>query len=192
MLIILVYLFAILGVVLILSAAIIKLKTLSTSSDISMLVNAAASFNIIFTKTFIPPNQSHLIALNEPNKKLAIGTRNPKNNKKAVAKLYSFDNVMGSEIVVNALTLSKVSKRQQNSKTTATSADINVLKEADEEANVIEELTLKIYMNSKETPVYCISFLPGLLPIQQSDNQYKEAYSQVQQLHALFRSIVSE
>lgn len=82
MLIILVYLFAILGVVLILSAAIIKLKTLSTSSDISMLVNAAASFNIIFTKTFIPPNQSHLIALNEPNKKLAIGTRNPKNNKK--------------------------------------------------------------------------------------------------------------
>lgn len=55
MLIILVYLFAILGVVLILSAAIIKLKTLSTSSDISMLVNAAASFNIIFTKTFIPP-----------------------------------------------------------------------------------------------------------------------------------------
>ncbi|OZQ74807.1 hypothetical protein [Paenibacillus odorifer] len=192
MLIILVYLFAILGVVLILSAAIIKLKTLSTSSDISMLVNAAASFNIIFTKTFIPPNQSHLIALNEPNKKLAIGTRNPKNNKKAVAKVYSFDNVMGSEIVVNALTLSKVSKRQQNSKTTATSADINVLKEADEEANVIEELTLKIYMNSKETPVYCISFLPGLLPIQQSDNQYKEAYSQVQQLHALFRSIVSE
>ncbi|AIQ74812.1 hypothetical protein BSK59_12440 [Paenibacillus odorifer] len=192
MLIILVYLFAILGVVLILSAAIIKLKTLSTSSDISMLVNAAASFNIIFTKTFIPPNQSHLIALNEPNKKLAIGARNPKNNKKAVAKLYSFDNVMGSEIVVNALTLSKVSKRQQNSKTTATSADINVLKEADEEANVIEELTLKIYMNSKETPVYCISFLPGLLPIQQSDNQYKEAYSQVQQLHALFRSIVSE
>ncbi|MEK4288412.1 MULTISPECIES: hypothetical protein [Paenibacillus] len=192
MLIILVYLFAILGVVLILSAAIIKLKTLSTSSDISMLVNAAASFNIIFTKTFIPPNQSHLIALNEPNKKLAIGTRNPKSNKKAVAKLYSFDNVMGSEIVVNALTLSKVSKRQQNSKTTATSADINVLKEADEEANVIEELTLKLYMNSKETPVYCISFLPGLLPIQQSDNQYKEAYSQVQQLHALFRSIVSE
>lgn len=82
MLIILVYLFAILGVVLILSAAIIKLKTLSTSSDISMLVNAAASFNIIFTKTFIPPNQSHLIALNEPNKKLAIGTRNPKSNKK--------------------------------------------------------------------------------------------------------------
>ncbi|ETT46542.1 MULTISPECIES: hypothetical protein [Paenibacillus] len=192
MLIILVYLFAILGVVLILSAAIIKLKTLSTSSDISMLVNAAASFNIIFTKTFIPPNQSHLIALNEPNKKLAIGTRNPKSNKKAVAKLYSFDNVMGSEIVVNALTLSKVSKRQQNSKTTATSADINVLKEPDEEANVIEELTLKIYMNSKETPVYCISFLPGLLPIRQSDNQYKEAYSQVQQLHALFRSIVSE
>lgn len=55
MLIILVYLFAILGVVLILSGAIIKLKTLSTSSDISMLVNAAASFNIIFTKTFIPP-----------------------------------------------------------------------------------------------------------------------------------------
>ncbi|MEK3865524.1 hypothetical protein MHH60_18820 [Paenibacillus sp. FSL H7-0716] len=192
MLIILMYLFAILGVVLILSAAIIKLKTLSASSEISKLVNATSSFNIIFTKTFIPPNQSHLIALNEPNKKLAIGTKNPKSNKKAVAKLYSFDNVMGSEIVVNALTLSKVSKRQQNSKTTATSADINVLKDTDEEANVIEELTLKIYMNSKETPVYCISFLPGLLPIQQSDNQYKEAYSQVQQLHALFRSIVSE
>ncbi|MEK4475120.1 hypothetical protein NSQ91_18010 [Paenibacillus sp. FSL R7-0048] len=192
MLIILMYLFAILGVVLILSAAIIKLKTLSASSEISKLVNATSSFNISFTKTFIPPNQSHLIALNEPNKKLAIGTKNPKSNKKAVAKLYSFDNVMGSEIVVNALTLSKVSKRHQNSKTTATSADINVLKDTDEEANVIEELTLKIYMNSKETPVYCISFLPGLLPIQQSDNQYKEAYSQVQQLHALFRSIVSE
>lgn len=60
MLIILVYLFAILGVVLILSAAIIKLKTLSTSSDISMLVNAAASFNIIFTKTFIPPQSISL------------------------------------------------------------------------------------------------------------------------------------
>lgn len=99
---------------------------------------------------------------------------------------------MGSEIVVNALTLSKVSKRQQNSKSTASSADINVLNNVDEEADVIEELTLKIYMNSNEIPVYSISFLPGLLPIQQSDNQYKEAYSQVQQLHAFFRSIVSE
>lgn len=55
MLIILMYLFAILGVVLILSAAIIKLKTLSASSEISKLVNATSSFNISFTKTFIPP-----------------------------------------------------------------------------------------------------------------------------------------
>lgn len=114
------------------------------------------------------------------------------NKQKAIAKLYSFDNIMGSEIVVNALTLSKVSKRQQNSKSTASSADINVVNSFDEEADVIEELTLKIYMNSNEIPVYSISFLPGLLPIQQSDNQYKEAYSQVQQLHAFFRSIVSE
>ncbi|WP_340003525.1 hypothetical protein MHH52_15805 [Paenibacillus sp. FSL K6-0276] len=192
MLIFLIYLFAILGVVLILSAGILELKKLSTSSELSKLLNAISSFNIIFSKTFIPPNQSHLIALNEPYKKIAIGTSNPKTSKKAIAKLYSFDNVLGSEIVVNALTLSKVSKRQQSSKTTASSANINVLNSADEEASVIEELTLKIYMNSSEMPVYSISFLPGLLPIKQSDNQYKEAYSQVQQLHAFFRSIISE
>jgi hypothetical protein len=184
--------FGILGVVLMLSAGILELKKLSTSSELSKLLNAISSFNIIFTKTFIPPNQSHLIALNEPYKKIAIGTSDPKTRKKAIAKLYSFENVMGSEIVVNALTLSKVSKRHVNSKTTASSADINILKSADEATNVIEELTLKIYMNSNEMPVYSISFLPGLLPIQQSDNQYKEAYSQVQQLHAFFRSIVSE
>ena len=192
MLIFLMYMFAILGVVLILSAGILELKKLSTSSALSKLLNATSSFNIIFTKTFIPPNQTHMIALNESYKKIAIGTSNPKISKKAVAKLYSFDNVMGSEIVVNALTLSKVSKRQQNSKATASSADINVLKSADDETGVIQELTLKIYMNSNETPVYSISFLPGSLPIQQSDTQYKEANSQVQHLHAFFRSIVSE
>lgn len=192
MLIFLIYMFAILGVALILSAVILELKKLSASSELAKLLNAISSFNIIFTKTFIPPNQSHLIALNESYKKIAIGSSDPKTSKKAIAKLYSFDNVTGSEIVVNALTLSKVSKRQQNSKTTASSANINVLNSGDEEADVIEELTLKIYMNSNEIPVYSISFLPGLLPIQQSDNQYKEAYSQVQQLHAFFRSIVSE
>ncbi|OMD41708.1 hypothetical protein [Paenibacillus odorifer] len=192
MLIFLMYIFGIIGVVLILSAGFLELKKLSTSSDLSKLLNAISSFNIIFTKTFIPPNQSHLIALNESYKKIAIGSSDPKTRKKAIAKLYSFDNVMGSEIVVNALTHSKVSKRQQSSKATASSANINVLNSADEEASVIEELTLKIYMNSSEMPVYSISFLPGLLPIKQSDNQYKEAYSQVQQLHAFFRTIVSE
>ncbi|MNO24338.1 hypothetical protein D3C76_141550 [compost metagenome] len=188
----LMYMFAILGVVLMLSAGILELLKLFSSSKLSKLLNATSSFNIIFTKTFIPPNQSHLIALNEPYKKIAIGISDPKKRKKAIAKLYSFDHVMGSEIVVNALTLSKVFKRQVNSKTTASSADINMLMSADEATDVIEELTLKIYINSNEMPVYSISFLPGLLPIQQSDNQYKEAYSQVQQLHAFFRSIVSE
>lgn len=54
MLIILIYIFAIIGVVLILSAGILELKKLSTSSALSKLLSATSSFNIIFTKTFIP------------------------------------------------------------------------------------------------------------------------------------------
>lgn len=191
MLIILMYLFAILGVILIASACFIHLKSLSSTSEYSKLLNATSSFNIKFTQTFIPPTASHIIALNKSSKKIAIGSTHPKKNRKATAKLYSFDDVLGSEIVLNALTLSKVFKRQHNSKTTATSADINVLKYA-EINDVIKELTLKIYINNKETPVYCISFLPGILPIVQTDEQYNQAYTQVEQLHAIFRSIISE
>jgi hypothetical protein len=189
MLIFTMYLFAILGVALILSAVIIKFRFPSTAH--SKLLIAINSFNIKFTKTYITPNQSHIIAINETYKKIAIGINYPKKNKKATAKLYTFKDILGSEVIVNGLTLSKVSKRLQNSKMTATSADINMVNDPDD-TNVIGDLTLKIYFNRKGTAVYSISFLPGLLPMQQSNVQYTQAYSQVQQLHGIIRSILSE
>lgn len=192
MLIFLVYLFGILGAALILLAGVIEFRKFTQSSKLTKLLSAISSLNIKFTRTFITPNQSHLIALNESYKKIAIGISSPNTNKKATAKLYTFNDIMGSEIVVNALTFSKVFKRLQNSKTTASSADIHVVSDSVDSTNIIQELTLKIYLNSTETPIYYISFLPGKLPIAQSDAQYKEAYTQVQQLHALFKSIVSE
>lgn len=198
MLIFILYSCAVIGIALLLTAAIIKLNLLYPSTDLNKLLVVVSSFKVKFTNRFITPNKSHIIAFNEPYRKMAIGINDPNTNKKAIAKLYTFDDIIGSEIVENALTLSKVSKtshihRTLNNDNKGRIFSVNHVEpsEVDESTAIIGELTLKIYINSPETPVYYISFLPGLLPIPESNSQYTHAFSQVLQVHDLIRGIVS-
>lgn len=198
MLTFLMYLSATMGLALLLTAAIIKINLLYPSTDLKKLLVATSSFKVKFTKQFITPNQTHLIAFNEPYRKMAIGICYPNTSKKAKATLYSFDDIVGSEIVENALTLSKVTKMsqfhrtlQKNSLNSTFSVKVSNVLEDDESTEIIGELTLKIYMNSPETPVYYISFLPGLHPIPESNGLYTHAFTQVLQLHDMIRRIVS-
>ena len=61
-------------------------------------------------RRFITPDESHLIALDEEGQALAIGLLHPGKPEPATATMYTFDAILGAEIVENALTLSKVSK----------------------------------------------------------------------------------
>lgn len=186
------------GIALLLTALIIKLNLLYPSTDLNKLLVATSSFKVKFTKQFITPNQSHIIAFNEPYRKMAIGICYPNTSKKAIATLYTFDEILGSEIVENALTLSKVTKTShinrtlhKNNPNSTFNVKIRDVMEVGESSEIIGELTLKIYINSIETPVYYISFLPGLLPIPETTSLYTHAFSQVLQLHDVIRGIVS-
>lgn len=202
MLIFLMYMFAVLGVSLLLAAAVLKFRLSYPSSNLTRLARALGSFNLNFPRRFVTPDQSHMIALDEAGRTLAIGSCNPGKAEQATAQLYTFDTILGSEIVENALTLTKVSKTSRITSSTrknsygisspetenhsGNSADAIP---ADEEE--VKELTLKIYLSSADTPVLSIPFLPGIAPARKSDREYTLAFSEVQHVHEAIREIVS-
>lgn len=63
MLIVLMYMFAALGAGLLLAAAVLRHKLSDPSSDLNKLIHTLADFNLKFSKRFITPDKSHIIAL---------------------------------------------------------------------------------------------------------------------------------
>ncbi|MDF9842138.1 MULTISPECIES: hypothetical protein [unclassified Paenibacillus] len=202
MLIFLMYMFAVLGVSLLLAAAVLKCRLSYPSSNLTRLARAVGSFNLNFPRRFVTPDQSHIIALDEAGRTLAIGSCNPGKAEHATAQLYTFDTILGSEIIENALTLTKVSKtcritssankngdRSGRPDTVINSVHSTDAIQADEEE--VKELTLKIYLSSADTPVLSIPFLPGIAPARKSDREYTLAFSEVQHVHEAIREIVS-
>lgn len=200
MLIFLMYMFAVLGIGLLLAAAVLQFRRSYPSSNLNKLARSLGSFNLKFPRRFVTPDQSHIIALDEDGKTLAIGKYDPGRQESATAKLYTFDAILGSEIVENALTLTKVSKTSR-----ITSSAIKPASRSGKPAGAgnagdrtesgpteeIKELTLKIYLSSADTPVLSIPFLPNLAPAKKSDSQYTLAFSEVQHVHEAIRDIVS-
>ncbi|WP_410510967.1 hypothetical protein PaeBR_12635 [Paenibacillus sp. BR2-3] len=187
MLIFMMYLFTFTGVSLLLLAASIKLKLLFPLTSHNKLIVAVSTFHLKFPKRMITPNKTHIIAIHDSAKKIAIGTYPSSLPKKASAVLYSFDEIMGSEIVENALTLTKATKTSRLSRIVFN----NEITAATDNIEDISELILKIYIKSIETPVYCISFLPGELPLQKSDARYTQAFSDALELHRLVIEILT-
>lgn len=175
MLIFLMYMFAALGIGLLLAAAVLKLRLSHPSSDLTRLARALSSYQLAFPRRYVTPDQSHMIALDEAGRTLAIGSCNPGRAEHATAQLYTYDTILGSEIVENALTLTKASKtsrittsagkpgygfnRHDAARNTGTPAD-----SSPPDAEEIKELTLRIYLSSADTPVLSIPFLPNLAP----------------------------
>ncbi|MNI35379.1 hypothetical protein D3C73_894020 [compost metagenome] len=199
MLIFLMYMFAVLGVGLLLAAAVLqyKLSYPPAGGETPGLTFGALSLG--FPQQFVTPDQSHIIALDEAKQTLAIGRCAP-GQEEATPVLYAFDAILGSEIVENALTLTKVSKASRiSSSAIRPAAGIGISLKAGSTAadaetgqgEVVKELTLKIYLSSDETPVLSIPFLPGLTPAKKSDLQYSQAFSEAQHVHEKLREIVS-
>lgn len=200
MLIFLMYMFAVLGVSLLLSAAVLQYK-LSTAKPVfgqNKINYALAASNLKFPQRFITPDESHLIALDEDGKTLAISLLHPGDEAPAAAVLYTFDAILGAEIVENALTLSKVSK---TSRITTWTPGVRRGAAGRQEsvdtvpavgnAEEIKELTLKIYLSSADTPVVSIPFLPRLLPARKNDLHYSAAFLEAQQVQERIRDILS-
>ncbi|WP_342481204.1 hypothetical protein NST07_05900 [Paenibacillus sp. FSL L8-0340] len=201
MLIVLMYMFAALGAGLLLAAAVLRHKLSDPSSDLNKLIHTLADFNLKFSKRFITPDKSHIIALDEGGKQLAIGMYSPDNHETSSAALYTFDVILGSEIVENALTLTKVSKTSRITSSGAKTGTGKVLdaaavdgttnRQEDGKPEEIIELTLKIYLSSTDTPVLSIPFLPRQVPANKSDPGYSQALMEVQHVHEMIRDIVS-
>lgn len=106
----------------------------------------------------------------------------PDNHETSSAALYTFDVILGSEIVENALTLTKVSKTSRITSSGAKTGTGKVLdaaavdgttnRQEDGTPEEIIELTLKIYLSSTDTPVLSIPFLPRQVPANKSDPGY--------------------
>ncbi|AIQ45355.1 hypothetical protein R70723_05165 [Paenibacillus sp. FSL R7-0273] len=202
MLIFLMYMFAVLGVGLLLAAAVLKFRLSHPSSDPARLARALGSYHLKFSRRFVTPDQSHMIALDEAGRTLAIGSCHPGKAKHATAQLYTFDTILGSEIVENALTLTKVSKtsrittstkkagygygRPDGARNSGTPAD-----SSPSDTEEIKELTLRIYLSSAETPVLSIPFLPNTAPYRKTDPEYSLAFTEVQHVHEALLKIVS-
>lgn len=202
MLIFLMYMFAVLGAILLLAAAVLQYKLSYPSSNLNKLARSLSPFNLKFPQRFVTPDESHIIALDEAGKTLAIGMYYPGRQENATATLYTFDAILGSEIVENALTLTKVSKTSRITSSVikpgsglgkpagAGNTRYNANADADH-TEEIKELTLKIYLSSADTPVLSIPFLPNLEPAKKSDLEYSLAFSEVQHVHEAIRGIVS-
>jgi hypothetical protein len=200
-LIILMYMFAVLGVSLLLSAAVLQFKlsySKARASGQNEVTLALSAFNLKFPQRFITPDESHLIALDEDGQTMAIGLLHPGTQEPATATLYTFDAILGAEIVENALTLSKVSKTSRITTSAprirpgiAASQGLAEAVQAKGNAEEIKELTLIIYLSNADTPVVSIPFLPRLLPARKSDLQYSAAFLEAQQVHERIRDIVS-
>ncbi|WP_019913101.1 hypothetical protein [Paenibacillus sp. HW567] len=198
MLIFLMYMFAILGVILLLAAAVMQMKISSKPSRRSKLTHAGAAVSFNFPEQYITPDKSHVIALDEAGKKLAVGKYCPGGLEEATAALYTFEAILGSEIVENALTLTKVSKtsritssgvRQHNDM--AAKAGATGTAYSADSTEEINELTLKIYLDNADTPVLSIPFLPELSPAKKCDSAYSQAFSEAHHVHEMLREIVS-
>ncbi|CQR53356.1 hypothetical protein [Paenibacillus riograndensis] len=193
----LMYLFALLGVSLLLAAGILQIKLSSASSARNKPASGLTPFNYNFTEQYITPDKSHIIALDEKGKQMAVGFCNPASPEAASPAMFPFEHILGSEIVEKALTLTKVSKtsrittspaRQTPGAAPSGTTAINLDTDHAEE---ITELTLIIYLNSADTPVLSIPFLPGLTPAKKSDSQYSQALCTARQVHEMIRGIVS-
>ncbi|MEC0170374.1 hypothetical protein [Paenibacillus graminis] len=198
MLIFLMYMFAILGISLLLAAAVLQIKLSSSSSARNKPAYGLTFFNSNFSEQYITPDKSHIIALDEEGKQMAVGFYNPGSQEAASPAMFPFEHILGSEIVENALTLTKISKTSRittspagqtlgaalQSGTTAVNLDAD-------NAEEINELTLIIYLDSADTPVLSIPFLPGLTPAKKCDLQYSQALSKARQVHEMIRGIVS-
>ncbi|KAI7261299.1 hypothetical protein KC345_g9795 [Hortaea werneckii] len=191
--------FAVLGVSLLLSAAVLQFRlSHPKTSGGNGVTHALSAFNLKFPQRFITPDESHLIALDEDGQTMAIGLLYPGNQEPATATLYTFDAILGAEIVENALTLSKVSKTSRITTSAprirpsmAAAQGSAEAAQSMDNAEEIKELTLKIYLSSADTPVVSIPFLPRLLPARKTDSQYSAAFSEAQQVHERIRDIVS-
>lgn len=199
MLMILVYVFGVLGVLCLLSAAVLHYRlSRSGAAGGRKAALALSAFSLKFPQRFITPDESHLIALDEDGQALAIGQLHPGQTEPATAAVYSFDAILGAELVENALTLSKVSKtsritpsapriRQSTGMPPAPAEPVSVAGSAEE----VHELTLKIYLSSAETPVVSIPFLPRVQPARKTDLHYSAALMEAHQVQERIRSIVS-
>lgn len=199
MLIVLMYMFAILGISLLLAAAVLQYRlSIPPSAHQNKAAHVLEAFNLQFPQRFITPDESHLIALDEDGQTMAIGLLYPGRQEQATATLYTFDAILGAEIVENALTLSKVSKTSRITTSaprirpsmTASQGIAEAVQDMDN-GDEIKELTLKIYLSSTDTPVVSIPFLPRLLPARKTDLQYSEAFSEAQHVHEMIRGILS-
>ncbi len=198
MLIFLMYMFAILGISLLLAAAVLQIKLSSSSSARNKPAYGLTFFNSNFSEQYITPDKSHIIALDEEGKQMAVGFYNPASQEAASPAMFPYEHILGSEIVENALTLTKISKTSrittspagQNLGAAAQSGTTPVNLDADN-AEEINELTLIIYLDSADTPVLSIPFLPGLTPAKKCDLQYSQALSKARQVHEMIRGIVS-
>ncbi|CAH1216315.1 hypothetical protein PAECIP111892_04288 [Paenibacillus auburnensis] len=192
MLIFLMYMFTVLGITLLLAAAVLQFKLSYPSSNLNKLARSLGSFNLKFPQRYVTPDESHIIALDEDGKTLAIGKYEPGRQENATATLYTFDTILGSEIIENALTLTKVSKTSRITSSASTPGCNPDRAEDDAEpTEEIKELTLRIYLSSADTPVLSIPFLPGASPAKKSDLEYSLAFSEVQHVHEAIRGIVS-
>ncbi|KWX73423.1 hypothetical protein AMQ84_23345 [Paenibacillus riograndensis] len=192
------YMFALLGVSLLLAAGILQIKLSSASSARNKPASGLTSFNFNFTEQYITPDKSHIIALDEKGKQMAVGFCNPASPEAASPAMFPFEHILGSEIVENALTLTKVSKTsrittspaRQTPGAAATSGTTAINLDTDH-AEEITELTLIIYLDNADTPVLSIPFLPGLTPAKKSDFQYSQALCTARKVHEMIRGIVS-
>lgn len=195
MLIFLMYMFAVLGIALLLAAVVLQFKLSYPSSNLNKLARSLGSFNLKFPQRYVTPDESHIIALDEDGKTLAIGMYDPGRQENVTATLYTFDAILGSEIIENALTLAKVSKTSRiTSSAIKPGSGSGKPAGAGDDADPTEEiteLTLKIYLSSADTPVLSIPFLPGAAPAKKSDLEYSLAFSEVQHVHEAIRGIVS-
>lgn len=194
----LVYLFAALGVALLLAAAVLQFRLSYPLSHTNRLARTPASCNLTFSKRFITPDKSHIIALDDAGRQLAVGTYDPGKEQQGAANLYAFDSILGAEIIENALTLTKVSKTSVITSSSVKPGPVNLQETfmdrpagTCEAAQEIHELTLKIYLSSRDTPVLSIPFLPGPSPAKKTDEKYSHAFLEAHQVHEVIRGIVS-
>ncbi|WP_379126878.1 hypothetical protein [Paenibacillus sp. sgz500958] len=198
MLIVLMYLFTFIGVSLLLLAAVLKLKRMFPRSDPDKLIVAVTAVQKKFSKHFMTPNHTHIIALDDTARTLSIGSFTSSSAGQTAAVLLSYEDIAGCEILENALTLTKVSRTSRINRISVSSmtdraviSGNNALYEAADNAETIHELVLKIYISRADLPSFQISFLPGTVPISKTDIRYCRAFEELLQLHSSIRAIVS-
>lgn len=195
-LIILAIFFAALGVLLLLAAAAQQYLLSRARAALSRLDHAVASLELEASRRFITPDRSHIIALDETGKRLAVGSLTAGSREETAAQLVTFDSILGAEIVEDALTLTKFSRTSRITSARpllareAAIPSLDAVQPASAQARKpapVHELTLKIYLSSSDTPVLSIPFLPA----GGGDAEYTQAFSEAQHVHELIREIVS-